>query len=121
MLINTLISLDTYIEDYIPYEDLITRYETSSIVYCFQLKKWANANYIFFYNPDIMSDVAYNEKLVFFDLEQWGASSLSHEILHAFGAVDLYLTYQLDAGTKYLLEMCSSDKYDNYTVTISKK
>lgn len=90
-LIHTINTLDYFIVDNIPYKDLAEKYKTSSIVYCFQVKQWASANFEFYYNPDIIPSGTYSEKIVMFDIEQWGAEALPHEILHAFGAVDLYI------------------------------
>ena len=90
-LLGTIKLLNDFVEDVVPYQKLVDKYETDSIVYCFQVKKWAPANYEFFYNPDILPDSSYHEKFIMFDMAQWGAEALPHELLHAFGAVDLYL------------------------------
>ena len=90
-LLDTISVLDEYIENYVPYLDLCEKYQTSSISYCFQVKKWADSNYEFFYNADLLPTVTYNEKFVLFDMDKWGAETLPHEFLHTFGAVDLYL------------------------------
>ena len=102
--LGTIGLLNTFIEEMIPYQALADKYGTDSIAYCFQVKRWAPANFEVFYNPDILPDSSYHEKFILFDLAQWGAEALPHELLHTFGAVDLYLESPVNGVSRALVD-----------------
>ena len=102
--VQTINALNNYIENNVKYVTLARKYQTSSIAYCFQFKNWASISYEFNYNPDILSKGTYHEKVVIFGMEKWGEELLPHELLHAFGAVDLYQESTIHGVSSALVE-----------------
>jgi len=101
---ETIGNLNDFIENYIPYRELADKYGTDSINYSFQLKRWAPTCFAISHNPDTLGNTSYHEKFLMSDMVQWDARTFSHEILHNYGAVDLYVLNLVNGVSDALVE-----------------
>jgi len=86
--------LHRFIENTIPYLALADKYQTDSIGYLVHLNyKDSYQNYATVYDAEFKIVNWYHERAVSFLRASQVPSTLAHEILHVFGAVDLYAPY----------------------------
>jgi len=97
--IPLLSALNDMIEKNIPYPILADQYETDRIIYCFHIKQRDDIHYTIPYNADVYGDIAYHEKIIYFNAGEVHAQMIPHEILHAFSALDLYYTNSINGVT----------------------
>ena len=95
--------MDDFIEDNIPYLALADKYETDSIAFIFVVKEWYVNSYALSYSPE-GSQNRYNEKVVIVYGSERPPYTYAHELLHIFGAVDLYFDSAYYGVSKDLVE-----------------
>ena len=98
--------LDDFIENNIPYLALADKYDTDSIAYVFVVKEWYAFKYALSYG-DGGPQNRYNEKIVMTFAAGVSPVDYAHEILHVFGAVDLYFSNEAQGVSEALVEYTS--------------
>lgn len=109
-------SVYNYIDKTIPTEDLLSAYDADSIGYlCFLNGDYTAFTYSNYYYMDYDYNTSYHELCCLYpqrSQKTWNANTLSHEILHLFGARDLYTTRE-DHGIPKEFVQYIADNYPN--------
>jgi len=98
--------LNDFVKNNIPYPELAEKYGTDSIVYIFQVPKTSQADYAIVNRIGLgYAETNYHEKVVQFNSHKYNSmGTLPHELLHTFGAADLYCHSQIDGVSAALMD-----------------
>ena len=108
--------LYNFIEENIPYLALADKYGTDSIGYVIYYNNINGRDYNFLYDNANNAE-RYHEKAVIIGGDYRRASVVAHEILHLFGAADLYFARMSHGVSRAMLEYCSQNYPDDIMVS----
>ena len=103
-----------FIEDNVDYAALADKYGTDSIGYLVFYKDIEGRSYVFTYEAETkFLNERYHEKAMILGLSYKEPSVIAHEILHLFGAVDLYISNVYHGVSDAMVDFAQSNYGDD--------